>query len=236
MKTLHGDNIYNDPQLQQMLTQWHIKEEFGAISPLQNMTSLREFVVATKPKLFVEVGVFRGATSVAVAKMFDELTESTPQMASSFIISIDSWLMDLEFVWSGISKRKLKKSQRDHFYGHRVAGHQMMYFEFLTNVIKSSVSHRIVPLPSASSNAVYTLLSLALCPDVVYLDASHANPDVYVDLVGLWLVLRPGGLIVCDDYNIPAVHQAVAAFVLYYAATIASHHESMGQYWIDKKR
>ena len=34
MRTLQGDNLYNDPQVHPMLTEWHINEEYRARSPL----------------------------------------------------------------------------------------------------------------------------------------------------------------------------------------------------------
>ena len=52
-----------------------------------------------RPHLVLEVGVFHGHTSIQVAKLMDQLTPLVPEMKSSFVISMDSWLLDPRFVW-----------------------------------------------------------------------------------------------------------------------------------------
>jgi predicted O-methyltransferase YrrM len=37
--------------------------------------------------------------------------------------------------------------------------------------------------------------------DVVYVDGSHEAPDVFIDTALVWLVTKPGGIIMFDDYG-----------------------------------
>ena len=98
------------------------------------------------------------------------------------------------------------------------------------------MSHRIIPLPSASLNAVLALLQHGIRADVLYLDASHANPDIFLDLIGYWNILNKGGLLIADDYNVvKAVRVSIDRFLQRYEDEIEAHKNSRGQYWIYKK-
>ena len=112
-----------------------------------------------------------------------------------------------------------------------------MYFVFLKNVLAHKMSHRIVPLPTSTSNGIQAFLAHGLRIDFCYLDASHANPDVYLDLIGVWTLLNSGGVVACDDYDaVQAVREAVDAFVKSHGHEIEQHvNSSTGQYWIYKK-
>jgi len=234
MKALHGSDIFSDDRLQNIISQYIPAPKQGG-SPITDWQLLREQFKLNKPKIIAEIGVFRGDNVIRMGKILDELQQSgVSGLEDSFIVCIDSWLLDLEFVYS--AEHTLKQQHTDYFSDVRVAGHMMMYFLFLNNIIGQQIQHRVVPLPSASTNAIFALISHQVYLDFVYLDASHANPDVFLDIVSVWAMLNSGGVLVCDDYSlIPAVQTAVDSFYRTQANSIARFEPKGGQVWLWKK-
>lgn len=74
-----------------------------------------------------------------------------------------------------------------------------MYWTFLGNVLHTNTSHRIIPMRTASSNGMLALVAHQIRPDLIYLDASHANPDVFIDMENFYALLMPGGTMFIDD-------------------------------------
>ena len=204
MQALHGANVWEDARLQRQIDALGIKgeaEPYG--SPLDTRT-LQMMINMTNPTLFLEVGVFRGATSMRVARMF----EKQKRFKNSFVISMDTWLLDLRFVW-GAKQRAMHGA---YFGNVQPAGSSQMYFSFLANVLSAKVSHRIIPLQTASANGAMALIAKKLRPDLMYIDASHSNPDVFIDYENLFTILRPGGVMAVDDVDlVPAVRQSFQA-------------------------
>ena len=51
-------------------------------------------------------------------------------------------------------------------------------------------------------------------PDVAYIDTAHEQGETLGEMFAYWELLRPGGLLLGDDYNyFPAVKYDVDAFV-----------------------
>ena len=176
----------------------------------------------------LEVGVFRGATSIRAAKLLAKLG-----LRSSYVISLDSWLFDLRFVWDA----RKQESVRPYFSGNaELAGSSQMYFTFLANVLASNTTSRVIPLPSSSTNGAMALLAHRLRPDVLYVDASHANPDVLVDYENLYTLLAPGGAFAADDVHLPAVRDAWQALLRRYNVTDVQYVSEGRQAWFRKPR
>ena len=84
-----------------------------------------------------------------------------------------------------------------------------MYYEFLANCITTNTTDRIIPLQIASANGAMALLSHGVRPDFMYIDASHSNPEVYIDYENFYKLLKPGGAIAFDDIGgVPATRAA----------------------------
>lgn len=49
--------------------------------------------------------------------------------------------------------------------------------------------------------------------DLAFIDGNHRFDGVFVDLVFIGRLLRPGGIVFVDDYQLPAVEKAVSFFV-----------------------
>ncbi len=69
---------------------------------------------------------------------------------------------------------------------------------FDANVKASGLGHKLTKLKAESRAA---LRSLKNNFDFVYIDGSHVAKDVLVDAVLAWDILKPGGLIIFDDYR-----------------------------------
>jgi predicted O-methyltransferase YrrM len=67
-------------------------------------------------------------------------------------------------------------------------------------------------LRERSQIALPRLLSRGLVADAAFVDGSHIFHNVFVDLVLLRSLVRPGGLIVLDDCDLPSVATAVSYF------------------------
>jgi hypothetical protein len=234
MSAFHGYNVWEHPKLKPTLEFFSLHKadtvQVGG-SPIKNWKKVRAFFEEKKPRVIAEFGVFRGGSSIRMAGMLDELSPKVPALKDSLIVSVDTWLLDLKYVWSAQHKGKTG----NYFRGPTVAGQDLMYFSFMSNVMNANMTHRIVPLPSSSLNAIQAFFAHGLRIDFCYLDASHANPDVFLDLVGVWQILNPGGVIVADDYKIPAVSTAIHAFLNRKDNDVASHSCKRDECWIYKK-
>jgi len=214
MKKFHGENIWESDVLMGHLRNLDITTNGSGLkseldgSALDEKTILQPLMSRLRPRVVLEVGVFRGSTSTAMAKLLDVL-----ELHDSFVVSMDTWLLDLRFVWgadSSVHKNEIQQSR--YFRNKEVAGSSQMYFTFLANVLQSNTSHRIIPVQTASSNGAMALIAHKIRPDLIYVDASHSNPDVFLDFINFWGVLSPGGALAVDDLQVPAVKSAFDAF------------------------
>lgn len=72
-----------------------------------------------------------------------------------------------------------------------------LYRQFLSNVIHANLTDKIIPVRLSSAEAAKTL---AVKPDLIYIDATHDFTNVYQDLL-LWYPFVKGHGILCgDDY------------------------------------
>lgn len=212
MQALHGEDIWADPRTSAMTDLLEIKtSDQNIYGSTMEIGVLKTLIQRIKPRLLVEVGVFRGSTSIKMAQLLDTM----PELAESFIISIDTWLLDLRFVWSapdkGADSDNSVGTGSRYFKNVYVGGASHMYYIFLSNVLRTRTQHRIIPLQTTSSNGAMALIAHRLRPDLIYVDASHANPDVFVDLENYYQLLAPGGALAMDDYNVLAVRTAIHA-------------------------
>ncbi len=146
----------------------------------------RDLIAAARPELIVEVGTWKGASALHMAKIADELGLPTR------IICVDTWLGSPEhFLAREPAWRESLRMQH---------GFPQLYFTFLANVVRSGLSDRIVPLPTTSENAAFILREKGLRPDLVYIDAAHEEDAAYRDFRLYWDLLAPNGVLLGDDY------------------------------------
>jgi cephalosporin hydroxylase len=159
----------------------------------------RREIAAVKPETIIELGSWKGASAIHMAKQAKALR------LDPVILCIDTWLAgDRAYV--------------DHsFIGDTLPrGGRLRLLEiFMTNVMAENLQDRIFPMPSTGADAAESLAYMGVLADLVYIDAGHAEHEVAADLEAYWPLLRPGGVMIGDDYNPgawPGVVKAANAF------------------------
>ena len=161
-------------------------------------------VAELRPVNIFEVGTWKGASTICIA---DALKR---QKIDGRIICIDTWLGALEF-WTN----EMPDFDRLAALGLR-NGYPQVYYQFLANIIISGYQEVVVPLPNTSQMAARFLRRRGVKADLIYIDASHEDADVFADLMAYWELLDPErGLLLGDDYgnlDFPGVRAAVDRF------------------------
>jgi predicted O-methyltransferase YrrM len=145
---------------------------------------LTDTITARRPRVVVEVGVWKGASVLELARSI------RTNGLDAVVIAVDTWLGAWDH-WTN-----------DHLQGELgfEFGYPTIYRTFLTNMILGEVKDIVIPLPLDSGNAQHTLESFGIFPDVVHIDGAHDFDTVLSDLTHWWSVLTTGGTIIMDDY------------------------------------
>lgn len=167
---------------------------WGSDSP-----AFRELILAQKPRLIIEVGTWKGGSALQMASVLEEAK------LPGTVLCIDTWLGALEF-WTDLTDPERYGSLR---HEH---GWPTVYFQFLANVCHRHLQHRIVPFPQTSATGALWLRHYGLRGDLIYIDGSHEEEDVYQDVLDYWEVLAPGGTLFGDDWSWDGVRLAVERF------------------------
>lgn len=121
-------------------------------------------------KTLVELGSWLGQSTLFLAALLPE---------SGKIYAVDHW------------EGSIEHQKGSPWYGQLPT----LYKQFLSNVIHAKQVHKIIPMKMTSLEAAEIL---DVKPDLVYIDASHEEEDVYQDLKHWY----PLAKIVCgDDYD-----------------------------------
>ncbi len=190
---------------------WHGQDPFAA-SPdtlrpadLQGWRSqhpfLEEVVADWRPRVVVEIGVWKGASVITLARAMER------HGVEGTIIAVDTWLGAVDH-WADPGLLAELRSEN---------GYPTLYRTFLGNVLHEGQAGRVVPLPLDSTNAAALMQMRGIAADVIHLDAGHEEASVAADLAAWWPVLRVGGMMIADDYDaeggkFPGVMRAVNAF------------------------
>ncbi len=144
---------------------------------------LTESIDALRPSVIVEVGVWKGGSTVFMAKQLKALG------VASVLIAVDTWLGSSDHWLTGL-------------FGEMafVNGYPALYYKFISNVIRAGVADYVLPIPIDSLNASEILKSLEVSPEIIHLDGGHDYQSVTADLGAWWPVLKPGGILIGDDY------------------------------------
>ena len=139
-----------------------------------------------KPKLIIEVGTWKGDSAIHMAELCKK-----HRLVDTEIVCVDTWLGSAEH-WE--NEEWLKSL-------NLVGGYPSLYYQFLANVMLTENHDCITPFPIASLHAARYLKRKNILADLVYLDASHDYADVRADIVSFWERLRPGGVLLGDDFH-----------------------------------
>ncbi len=190
---------------------WHGRDPFAdpprALRPLdlQGWRSrhpyLEEAVDQFRPGVVVEIGAWKGASALHLARTLVE------RGIDGTVIAVDTWLGAVDH-WA--DERLFSELATEH-------GFPSLYRTFLANVLHEGLADRVLPLPLDSVNAAALMRLRGISADVIHLDAGHEEASVAADLRAWWPVLRTGGLLIADDYDrlggrFPGVTRAVDGF------------------------
>ena len=176
---------------------WHSQHDY-----------LTRAIAEVKPAVVVEVGVWKGASVVTMAKEIRRLK------LDAVVIAIDTWLGSSEhYLWE-----KFVPDLDFEF------GYPRLYHKFAANIVNEGLADIVVPLPLDSINGFQLLKEKGLRPDVLHIDAGHDYMSVMADLKAWWPQLTPGGVLVGDDYFRPLLGKGKwpevrQAFDEFFAAT-----------------
>lgn len=143
-----------------------------------------ELIAEVRPRLIIEVGSWKGASAIHMAKICDDLDLDTR------ICCVDTWLGAYEFIGAS-GERDLMP----------IYGYPQVYYQFLANVVRASQATRVIPFPTTSLIAARYFWHQQIRADLIYIDGSHDADDVAADIRAYWPLLRKGGVLFGDDYD-----------------------------------
>ena len=137
------------------------------------------------PNVIVEIGVWKGSSVITMARRLRELD------IDGVVIAVDTWL--------GAWDHWINDEWFDHLgWDH---GYPSISRKFMSNVVAEGLEQQVVPLPLDSLNSAQVLKHFGIEPDIVHLDGAHDFDAVIADLRVWWPLLKPGGLLIGDDYH-----------------------------------
>ncbi len=190
MFRLHGTDIYADfvPELAADHQGWN-----------SHHPVFDEIISEFKPVVVIDVGVWKGASTLYLADLIDRYVNN------GTVIAIDTFLGSLEH--NIVDSELFNLIPRRH-------GRPLLYEQFISNIVLANAQHRVVPLVQTSSSGGLLLRQAAVKAGLIHIDASHEYEDVLHDARGYWELLEPGGFLVGDDYHAswPGVVRAADEF------------------------
>ncbi|MCC7060900.1 MAG: class I SAM-dependent methyltransferase [Burkholderiaceae bacterium] len=179
--------------------------------------ALSRLVRDLKPAIILDVGVWKGQSTITLAVAQKEVCED------GMVVAIDTFLGSPEH-WSR-ARSDIRLSLR---FKH---GRPNFYETFLENVILTGNAERILPLAQTSENAAAILRKNKIVPDRVHIDAAHEYRSVLRDIEVYFDLLRPGGILVGDDFSWTGVARAVVNFTDKHHLTFEVDHP---KWWFAK--
>ena len=154
-----------------------------------------------RPGVVIEIGVWKGASSIFMA------TEMKRLGIDGVVLCVDTWLGSSEH-WTHLPY--FDQLCFDH-------GYPSLHRKFMGNVVAHQLQDTILPIPLDSLNAAAVMAARGIAADMIHLDGAHDYRSVLSDLQAWWPRLKPGGLLVGDDYyatdHWPEVKQAFDEFM-----------------------
>lgn len=155
-----------------------------------------------KPRVVVEVGVWKGGSTITMARRMRDLG------LDSVVLAVDTWLG----AWDHWTKDEYFADLFDK------NGRQTLYRSFLSNIVHEGLQKYVIPMPLDSLNAAYVVKMMNIESSIIHLDAAHDYEAVSKDLVHWWPTLQVGGVLIADDYDPqgvvwPPVKEAVDDFL-----------------------
>ena len=175
-----------------------------------------DMVKKTQAKTVVEVGTWKGMSAIKFYKALEK-------HSSNFLLfCCDTWLGGIEHMdgmpYGGLFKKRY--------------GYPELYFQFLSNLHHANCLENMIPIVNTSTNCARYLKAKNVNADLIYIDGSHEQPDVYFDCKFYWDILKPGAIMFGDDYNYGPVNADVIRFA---NENKLKWHVDYGNYWVIEK-
>lgn len=140
-----------------------------------------------KPSVIIEVGTWKGLSAINMGKFVQKLDLSTK------IYCVDTWLGAIEF-WDHYAHTEERNLMLKN-------GYPNVYYQFLSNVVHNKLEDVIIPFPNTSENGFRFFQRKNITANLIYIDASHEEEDVYKDINNYYNLLDNNGVIFGDDYS-----------------------------------
>ena len=165
-------------------------------------------VYKTKPKIFLEIGVFHGVTARNVCELLYNIHKDDFKYIGLDLFE-KSKENDTEVIPNTKFNNPLKK-----FYFQYLKRQDPYSLDAVNDLLKKFKSN--VHLIKGNSNKILKQLDLTKV-DFVFLDGGHHYDTVQNDLESCTEVIKNNGVVLCDDYNLgsaPGVKKAIDEYVL----------------------
>jgi len=183
--------------------------------------AFEQIIDLIKPKTIIEVGSWKGLSAVHIASLLKK------KEIDGVLLCIDTWLGTVnnllrsdDPVW-GLGK----------YYYH---GYPTLHQQFLANVMYNNLQDYILPIPTTSAIGARWLTAKGIQADMIYIDGSHEEEEVYQDITNYWKILRPNGIMIGDDWHINCAGVICAVNAFCKENTIT--YQVAGSSWIMQKR
>ncbi len=173
---------------------------------------LSRAIDVARPKIIVEIGVWKGGSTLFMAEHLRRLE------LDAVVIAVDTWLGSWDHWINPALRAQLSF----------INGYPNFFYKFMNNVKALKLEDYVVPLPLDSLNASETLKFLQIQPDIVHIDAGHDYRAVKSDIETWWPLIKPNGFLIGDDYHRevwPGVCRAFDEFAEAHGAGQVEHFE-----------
>ena len=165
-------------------------------------------VYKTKPKIFLEIGVFHGVTARNVCELLYNIHKDDFKYIGLDLFE-KSKENDTEVIPNTKFNNPLKK-----FYFQYLKRQDPYSLDAVNDLLKKFKSN--VHLIKGNSNKILKQLDMTKV-DFVFLDGGHYYDTVQNDLENCTEVIKNNGVVLCDDYNLGSalgVKKAIDEYVL----------------------
>lgn len=180
------------PKAERKLAADALPEGWGSSHPY-----FKRYIESVRPRFIVEVGTWLGGSAVHMGHLL-----RAAGLGEGCILCVDTWLGSSEHFLQDQERRQLKIAN----------GRATFYDDFMRNVVDHGLQDIIVPFSITSIAAAEVLRERNFRPDLIYLDGDHTPRGVRADLELYWDILRPGGVLLGDDFDWQEVHTTVLEF------------------------
>lgn len=173
-----------------------------------------------RPKIIIEVGSWKGSSAIHMASILQKKSiEGVVLCVDTWLGTVNNLLQSNDPVW-GLGK----------YYQH---GYPTLYYQFLANIMIRGLQNYILPLPTTSTIGARWCTAKGIQADLVYIDGSHEEDDVYQDIVNYWRLLKTNGIMVGDDWHLGGV--GIICAVNQFSKEQSIKYQIAGSSWIMQK-